>query len=85
MAQSFNDSRYNRSPEFTAEEIVTTEVQDNVQRETKEQDRYFHRLNRANERQMRIFRKHFAEVMKPQEDEKNINDQIEDERLGLMQ
>ena len=54
-------------------------------RETKEQDMYFNRLNRANERQMHIFQKHFEEVMRPREEEHKIQNDKEDHTLNLMQ
>lgn len=60
-------------------------MNENVVRETKEQDIYFSRLNRANERQMQIFQKHFEEVMRPREEENKMKNDVEDQTLNLMQ
>ena len=57
---------------------LAKEVNSNVVWETKEQERYFSRLNWANERQMQIFQKHFSQVLEPQDMEAEKKAQVEE-------
>ena len=60
------------------------QAEEDAQRDTIEEQRYFNRLNRANARQNMIFQKHFEEVFKQQDEDAQRKEMFENVTLDLM-